>query len=431
MIDESTAHIIGGGIGGTTAAIITSPLEVVKVRLQSSGGAKILNSNLTSTVESAASATASKSLTSSWRRLIWLRTVADIANNEGKRALFKGLVPTILGVLPSRATYFYSYHSGQEFFGKYIQNNSSGIYLCSAIFGSLTASTLTSPIWYIKTRLQLDSGTGSKSLTVLKVIVSTYKENGIRGFYRGITASYVGSLETAINYVTYENLKAHLLSWDRRRKRRTRDEQGQSLIDCIESLRDKREYLVNKQMELLRIQLREEVHRYWWMPMRFRSSKPEVVKTQEIIDLDRKLIPLEEQLNLFLMEENEFQSTHQTADLRGSTGGSKMQSFSDMLLIGLASCCSKGIAITIAYPHEVVRTRLREPSGRYHGFVGTLVKIVNEDGLRGLYRGLATHYIRQIPNSGIMMGTYEGVIFALQYWGLMRVNGVASDRETK
>lgn len=38
----------------------------------------------------------------------------------------------------------------------------------------------------------------------------------MRGFYRGISASYVGSIETALNFVVYENIKGALLSWCRR-----------------------------------------------------------------------------------------------------------------------------------------------------------------------------------------------------------------------
>lgn len=59
----------------------------------------------------------------------------------------------------------------------------------------------------------------SSSVTILGVIRSTWQEYGIRGFYRGISASYVGSVETAINFMVYENVKGALLSWGQRRSR--------------------------------------------------------------------------------------------------------------------------------------------------------------------------------------------------------------------
>lgn len=38
-----------------------------------------------------------------------------------------------------------------------------------------------------------------------------YQENGIRGFYRGLTASYMGISETVLNFVIYEKLKEKIL----------------------------------------------------------------------------------------------------------------------------------------------------------------------------------------------------------------------------
>jgi solute carrier family 25 protein 33/36 len=61
----------------------------------------------------------------------------------------------------------------------------------------------------------------------------------------------------------------------------------------------------------------------------------------------------------------------------------------------------------------VVRTRLREEGTKYHGFWQTSSTILAEEGTRGLYRGLTTQLIRQIPNTAIMMATYEAVVYIL------------------
>ena len=75
--------------------------------------------------------------------------------------------------------------------------------------------------------------------------------------------------------------------------------------------------------------------------------------------------------------------------------------------------------VVVAVVAEVARTRMRESGNKYRTFVGTLRTVVREEGWRGLYRGLGTHYIRQVPNSCIMIGTYEWVVYLLHSWNLV------------
>lgn len=62
---------------------------------------------------------------------------------------------------------------------------------------------------------------------------------------------------------------------------------------------------------------------------------------------------------------------------------------------------------------EVARTRLREEGNKYRRFWQTLAVVFHDEGYRGLYRGLTTQLIRQIPNTAIMMATYETVVYLL------------------
>ncbi|XP_006801266.2 solute carrier family 25 member 36-A-like, partial [Neolamprologus brichardi] len=86
---------------------------------------------------------------------------------------------------------------------------------------------------------------------------------------------------------------------------------------------------------------------------------------------------------------------------------------SDFVGMMLAAATSKTCATSIAYPHEVIRTRLREEGTKYRSFFQTLTTVPKEEGFRALYRGLTTHLVRQIPNTGIMMCTYELVVYLL------------------
>jgi solute carrier family 25 protein 33/36 len=164
------------------------------------------------------------------------------------------------------------------------------------LIAGFTAVSITNPIWFVKTRLQLDETRRGK--TALEVINKIFKQNGILGFYKGISASYFGVAESAIYFVLYEKLKK--LSADH--------------------------------------------------------------------------------------------TNHALLAYFTSAGFAKT----------LASC--------LCYPHEVARTRLREEGNKYTGFFQTLSLVVKEEGMRGLYKGMGTHLIRQIPNTAIVMTTYELIV---------------------
>ena len=76
----------------------------------------------------------------------------------------------------------------------------------------------------------------------------------------------------------------------------------------------------------------------------------------------------------------------------------------------------KSTSISSKYFSEVARTRLREEGSRYKSFWQTLGLVFREEGRRGLYRGLVTQLVRQIPNTAIMMSTYELTVYVLTKW---------------
>jgi hypothetical protein len=75
----------------------------------------------------------------------------------------------------------------------------------------------------------------------------------------------------------------------------------------------------------------------------------------------------------------------------------------------LAGGASKGLASIATYPHEVVRTRMREAgaAGRYLTMPQSLRLIAREEGRRGLYGGLGPHLLRVVPNTAIMFMSFE------------------------
>ena len=80
---------------------------------------------------------------------------------------------------------------------------------------------------------------------------------------------------------------------------------------------------------------------------------------------------------------------------------------------------AKFVAALITYPHEVVRTRLRQApvdaSGRvkYTGLWSCFRTVAKEEGMAALYGGLVPHMLRVVPSAAIMFGVYEGVLKGL------------------
>nr|XP_061797659.1 solute carrier family 25 member 36-A-like isoform X2 [Nerophis lumbriciformis] len=304
---DTLVHLFAGGCGGTVGAILTCPLEVVKTRLQSSSIGFYVSEVQLSTVNGASVARMS--------RPGLLHCLKLILEKEGPRSLFRGLGPNLVGVAPSRAIYFGAYSTAKEKLNNVLEPDSTLVHMVSAGMAGFTAITATNPVWLIKTRLQLDArNRGERRISALECVRRVYQSDGLRGFYRGMSASYAGISETVIHFVIYESIKRRIME----------------------------------------------------------AKAPQNMDEQEEVSKDAL----------------------------------------DFVGMMLAAATSKTCATSIAYPH-VIRTRLREEGTKYRSFFQTLTKVPKEEGFRALYRGLTTHLVRQIPNTVIMMYTYEMVVYIL------------------
>uniref|UniRef100_A0A6G1SL28 Solute carrier family 25 member 36 n=1 Tax=Aceria tosichella TaxID=561515 RepID=A0A6G1SL28_9ACAR len=182
---DTFIHLLAGGTAGTIGAIVTCPLEVIKTRLQSSNKAtlNVDNPNM-------------------------IKCFTSIVKSEGWRALFKGLGPNLVGIAPSRAIYFSTYSSVKNLLNQsYVESPEHPlIHMSSAASAGFVSCTLTNPIWLVKTRLQLSRD----PITVRQCMRGIWSKSGFRGFYKGITASYIGISETIVHFVIYEFFKAHI-----------------------------------------------------------------------------------------------------------------------------------------------------------------------------------------------------------------------------
>lgn len=261
-------HFVAGGVGGMCGAIVTSPLDVVKTRLQSD-----LFQTKAATV---AAGSPKPSLLASTRRLAYHfvetgHILRNIAVKESPRALFKGLGPTLVGVIPARSINFYTYGNGKLILADYLNGGkeSAVVHLLAAASAGMVTATATNPIWVVKTRLQLEShsldraveasrqaavrkqpspsrptaasfttwsrqamasqasttDTGTRdafsssrffkpspspprpSTNSVQMTLRIIQAEGVAGLYKGMSASYLGVAEGTIQWTLYEQFK--------------------------------------------------------------------------------------------------------------------------------------------------------------------------------------------------------------------------------
>jgi solute carrier family 25, member 33/36 len=70
----------------------------------------------------------------------------------------------------------------------------------------IATGSATNPIWVVKTRLQL-AARHNENHAALSMIRKIFREEGVKGFYKGLSASYLGVTEGTIQWVLYERLK--------------------------------------------------------------------------------------------------------------------------------------------------------------------------------------------------------------------------------
>ena len=207
------------------AATLTAPLDVLKTRLQSDFyQAQLAQTRAAKGISPHAHLSAFRSGLLHFRETFQI--LGSVHRVEGWRALFKGLGPNLIGVVPARSINFYVVGNGKRIIADYGNQGkeSAWVVLCAAGLAGVVTSTVTNPIWLIKTRLQLDKNvverTGGAAKRRYKnswdCIRQVVQQQGIQGLYKGMSASYLGVTESALQWVLYEEMKKGLVKREER-----------------------------------------------------------------------------------------------------------------------------------------------------------------------------------------------------------------------
>lgn len=378
-------HFVAGGAGGMCGAIITSPLDVVKTRLQSNlfqQSAKSATMAATSASKAGILATA-KRLT--WHFVETGQLLRDISVKEGPRALFKGLGPTLVGVVPARSINFFTYGNGKLLLAEHFNDGKETpvIHLGAAAMAGIATATATNPIWVVKTRLQLESHEMEKQ-------AKDSRASAVRLRMQASAAAAGATVPSSIrNYsgssASRWTVPARSLSLAGEgatffRPARSPSRPGTTSVAMVTRIvtQDGIRGLY-KGMSASYLGVAEGTIQ-WVLYERLKRWYNSLALPSGIDAEDKALYTF--------------------------SGHGRLSS-----TIGAAGT-AKFIASLVTYPHEVLRTRLRQgdtkgTKPKYTGLLQTIRLIWKEEGATALYSGLSAHLLRVVPNAAVIFSIYE------------------------
>lgn len=183
----ASARLVAGGAAGALAQAVIYPMDLLKTRLQVEAG-KVPSLGALS-------------------KEIWVQ--------EGPRAFYRGIVPSLLGIIPYAGIDLAAYETLKDTSKKYILNGGEPEPLvqlgCGTISGALGA-TCVYPLQVIRTRMQAQrSNTDTAYNGMSDVFWKTLQSEGLRGFYKGILPNLLKVVPSAsIMYLVYEKMKKNL-----------------------------------------------------------------------------------------------------------------------------------------------------------------------------------------------------------------------------
>jgi solute carrier family 25 folate transporter 32 len=139
----------------------------------------------------------------------------EIPRKEGWKALFKGLGPSMMGV-GNVAIQFPLYEKIKSQQSKYPTIDSWKFILFASSISKIIASGFTYPHEVVRTRLQTQSSIASAETIytgVMQTIGVVYRNEGIRGFYRGYLLGLLRTVPaSALTIFTFEYVNWFLQS---------------------------------------------------------------------------------------------------------------------------------------------------------------------------------------------------------------------------
>jgi len=179
--------LVAGALAGVSSTLCTYPLELIKTRL---------------TIE--------KDVYNNF-----LHCLVKIVQEEGPAELYRGLTPSLIGVVPYAATNYYAYDTLRKLYRKtFKQEEISNI--ATLLIGSAAgaiSSTATFPLEVARKQMQAGAVGGRQIYkNVFHALYCIMEKDGVGGLYKGLGPSCIKLMPAAgISFMCYEACKKILV----------------------------------------------------------------------------------------------------------------------------------------------------------------------------------------------------------------------------
>eukprot|EP00388_Colpodella_angusta_P019491 GDKJ01048792.1.p1 GENE.GDKJ01048792.1~~GDKJ01048792.1.p1 ORF type:complete len:435 (+),score=68.78 GDKJ01048792.1:23-1327(+) len=366
-------HSAAGTLGAVVAMIVAYPLDNLRTRLQ------VLRRESNLGVFSA---------------------LDDLLKKEGWKGLYAGLKSALVGVGVSWAVYYYFYAFFRAYCQKKMGKNVTKSTVMNLIIafaaGSLSA-VATNPIWVVNTRQKLRQSRHDEDESFFRALANLAKEEGLPGLTSGLSASLVLVANPAIQFAVYEQMRS-FLSTRRARAFKTRYTSNGPITDDFAS----KPALAGIMAGAVAVTPLPE--------FASQLSTAEVFVLGALSKLVATVATYPYQVIKSRLHARQAHSTgsssssppaYPNSSIGTSQSSNKQQQQS----------ASANAARRLSTAHSLLTTQ--QPSNRVDGYGGPLdclVKILDVEGVSGLFRGLESKLLATGLTSAIMFVSYEGLI---------------------
>ncbi|GAA6222316.1 mitochondrial coenzyme A transporter SLC25A42 [Lates japonicus] len=181
-------RFLAGSLAGTTAAMLTYPLDMVRARMAVT--AREMYCNI-------------------------MHVFVRISQEEGVKTLYRGFTPTILGVIPYAGITFFTYETLKKLHTEKTKRSQPYPYerLAFGACAGLIGQSASYPLDVVRRRMQTAGVTGSSYGTILGTMREIITQEGvIRGLYKGLSMNWLkGPIAVGISFTTFDITHSLLL----------------------------------------------------------------------------------------------------------------------------------------------------------------------------------------------------------------------------